>query len=93
MEPYRDNSEDAAQRRRPDGKKNGEDAPLLAEDGRRASEESEETPLLVTGSSESDDEAENEFMKPINYNEWDHLPWWKRPSVCLAPTSTVNERI
>jgi hypothetical protein len=86
MEPYTDDSNNAAQKRRPDGKKTGEDAPLLAEGSRRASNESEETPLLLSGSSDEEDEVETEFMKPIDYNEWDHLPWWKRPSVCPTPT-------
>jgi hypothetical protein len=92
MDSARDGSSDAAQRRRADGKRRGEDAPLMAgrdsDDHRRLdSEQSEETPLLTTL---SEDEEENEYLKPVNYNEWHHLPWWKRPSVCPVAIPPVH---
>jgi hypothetical protein len=91
MDHTRDESADAAQKRRPDGKKNGEDAPLLAgssfNNPTGGSESSEDTPLLVGGSSEEDEE----YMKPVDYHEWDHLPWYKRPSVCFGAWLYLEE--
>jgi len=88
---------DAVQRRKPDSKKMGEDTMTAAQggvDNRTENEHSEGSPLLNTEGSGSGGSAgpppyeeEVDYPKP-DYNEWDHLPWWKRPSVCLAPSQS-----
>jgi hypothetical protein len=45
-------------------------------------DESEDTPLLVDGNGNSNDDTRQ--RKSLPYGPWDefaHLPWWKKPSV------------
>lgn len=67
----------------------GEDAMLVAEGGiefgRKAPSRvstSERSPLLDRTSTHSDDEQP--VPEWTNGKEWDHLPWYKRPSVCAV---------
>ncbi|KAF2434492.1 MFS general substrate transporter [Tothia fuscella] len=72
---------DTAQRRKQDSKKQGEDTMLIAEGGvdNHSTREVEETPLLRAPGDE-DDSEDAEFSRKPSYYDWDHLPWWKRPS-------------
>lgn len=66
---------DTTLRRKPDQTRLGEDTMITSQGGieNREEREAEDTPLL-----REDDPYE--YSKPP-YQDWEHLPWWKTPSV------------
>jgi hypothetical protein len=87
-----DDNVNAVQKRKGVGRVNGKDTMVAAEGGianRSERDESEESPLLSDASGRSspppydddDDDGGVDYTKP-SYTDWDHLPWWKKPSVC-----------
>jgi hypothetical protein len=85
-----DDNVDATQRRRAGSRRDGEDS-MLATEGdidkrqRDSDEESEETPLLVDGSTNGQANGDHSRRQSV-YRPWEEfadLPWWKKPHVSL----------
>lgn len=90
-----DDNVDNTQRRRSGSRRDGEDAMLMAGNGidkraRDSDEESEETPLLADGHTNRQANG-NTSRRQSAYRPWDdfaHLPWWKKPHVSVLSSTT-----
>jgi hypothetical protein len=79
-----DENVDTAHRRRGGQSRVGEDGMLVAEGGVEIhmEEQAEDSPLLGRRESVEENDAQADPGQTwAASTEWDHLPWWKRPSV------------